>query len=142
MHPFRAQARRASTGFWNRRVSRPTSTAAATVPSRTPSTRPRNTRPMATDRQTRVTSKATFMLPNRTGSTWQTASTTPSPAVVTSPAATSTLTPSATSRMPAAHSSHWRALPPAGSGASTSVPRSIMEPKSTAAGICSSWNHW
>ena len=64
---------------------------------------------MSTDRQTSVTSKATFMVPNRTGSTWQTARMTPSPAVVTRPAATSTQTPSATSRMPAAQSSHCRA---------------------------------
>lgn len=64
---------------------------------------------MVTDRHTSVTSKMTFMVPKRTGSTWQMASTTPSPAVVTSPAATSTLTPSATSRVPTAHSSHCRA---------------------------------
>ena len=59
------------------------------MPSRTPATWPRNSRERTQAAATRDTSTPTFMAPNFTGATWQMASTTPSPAMVATPAVTS-----------------------------------------------------
>ena len=87
--------------------SNPTSKAAATVPSLTPSTLPWARSPRIMEAITKVKSKPTFMPPNLTGNTLHNASTSPSPARVTTPARTSALTPRATSTTPMRHSSHW-----------------------------------
>src|SRR5699024_7881007 len=85
---------------------RPTSSAAATVPSLTPCSLPVKTKERTQAIATSVTSNPTFIYPNFTGRTLQIASTTPSPARTTTPAFTSRLTPTATKKMPIRHTSH------------------------------------
>ena len=96
----RAKKRPSGFAIW------PTSRAAAAVPSRTPCSCPVNASDRIQAMTTSVTSKTTFMVPNRTGNTRQIASTTPSPARTTTPAFTSRLTPTATRKIPIRQISH------------------------------------
>lgn len=83
----------------------PTRMAVATVPSRTPSSRCKNSSDSVLAMSTSVTSKPTLVLGKGVPKARHTASTMPSPASVTTFAVTSKLTPIPTSGIPTAHTS-------------------------------------
>ena len=97
---------RRAIGLLNLFVISPTQRAAAMVPSRTPSRWPSKSSPISMEIQTRVKSNITFISPNLTDSTLQTANTTPSPALVIRRAVISILTPKASNTIPVIQNTH------------------------------------
>lgn len=92
-----------STGLLHHWAMTPTSRAAARVPSRTPWIPSSQISEATHARATSETSTATFVMSKRVLNALQIASTSPSPARVTTPATTSKLTPIPTRTMPTRH---------------------------------------